>query len=97
VVFFRKDEIKFIQISMPTCERCLNTEVKYFAKVNGNWVCRRCIGFQGEDAQEVFTVDTVEYHLNFQLTAAQNEIAQACRELSREHDILINAVCGAGK
>lgn len=97
MVFFRRDEIKFIQISMPTCERCLNTELKYFAKINGNWVCRRCIGFQGEDAQEVFTVDAVDYHLNFKLTPAQNEISKACRELSRENDILINAVCGAGK
>ena len=60
MVFFRRDEIEFIQISMPTCERCLNTELKYFAKVKGNWVCRRCIGFQGEDAQEVLTVVAVD-------------------------------------
>jgi competence protein ComFA len=39
----------------------------------------------------------VDYHLNFKLTLAQNEISKACRELSRENDILINAVCGAGK
>ncbi len=82
---------------MPTCDRCLNTELKYFAKVNGEWICRRCIGFQGEDVKDVLSVDSVDYRLNFELTPAQNQIAKTCRDLSRDHDLLINAVCGAGK
>jgi len=82
---------------MPHCERCLNTEAKYFAKVNGIWVCRRCIAFQGEEPKETFTATDVEVHLRFQLTEAQKEISHICKTLSKSSDVLIHAVCGAGK
>jgi len=82
---------------MPQCERCLNTDLKYFAKVNGLWICRRCISFQGQDAKCLISDVSVEYSLPFSLTIKQKEIAQQCMTLSKTSDVLINAVCGAGK
>ncbi len=82
---------------MPRCERCLNTDLKTFAKVNGLWVCRRCIAYQGEDAKTLFNETAVEYTLPFQLTPAQREIATQAKTLIKSSDVLIHAVCGAGK
>lgn len=82
---------------MPICERCLNTSLKYFAKVNGQWVCRRCIAYQGEDAKVVCVEDPVSYALSFSLTAAQQTIADQAKDLVKTQDVLIKAVCGAGK
>lgn len=82
---------------MPTCDRCLNTEIKYFANVNGQWVCRRCIAYQGEDAKVLFSEDHVEYELPFSLTPFQKDISSQCKTLSKTSDVLIHAVCGAGK
>lgn len=82
---------------MPICERCLNTSLKYFAKVNGQWVCRRCIAYQGEDAKVVSVEDPVSYTLSFSLTPAQQVIASQAKDLVKSQDVLIKAVCGAGK
>ena len=82
---------------MPTCERCLNTDMKYFVKLNGIYVCRRCIAYQGEDAKVLFNEDHVEYELPFSLTPFQKDISGQCKTLSKNSDILIHAVCGAGK
>jgi len=82
---------------MPICERCLNTDLRYFTKVRGQWVCRRCIAFQGEDAKALFNEDAVEYSLPFKLTEAQKAIATQVKNLAQTTDVLIHAVCGAGK
>jgi len=82
---------------MPVCERCLNTDLKYFVKIEGQWVCRRCISYQGEDAKVLFHEDSAEYTLSFELTPAQKDIACQVKTLSKTSDVLIHAVCGAGK
>lgn len=82
---------------MPRCERCLNTDLKYFVKCQGEMVCRRCIGYQGKEAEPLFNEDMIDYELPFQLTDAQTEIAGQCKTLARHEDVLIWAVCGAGK
>lgn len=82
---------------MPVCERCLNTQLKYFARINGQWVCRRCIAYQGEDAKVLFHEDSADYVLSFELTSAQKDIAGQVKTLSKTSDVLIHAVCGAGK
>lgn len=82
---------------MPVCERCLNTDLKYFVKFEGRWVCRRCIAYQGEDAKVLFHEDSAEYALSFDLTTAQKDIAEQVKTLSKTSDVLIHAVCGAGK
>lgn len=86
-----------LQEGMPRCERCLNTDLKYFKKVNGLWVCRRCIAYQGEDAKALYNETAVEYTLPFELTLAQREIAKQAKTLVKTSDVLIHAVCGAGK
>lgn len=82
---------------MPRCERCLNTDLKYFAQVNGLWICRRCIAYQGEEAEVYPNETAVEYTLPFQLTMAQLDIAHQAKFLVKTTDVLIHAVCGAGK
>jgi len=82
---------------MPKCERCLNTDLKYFVKINGVWVCRRCMAYQGEEAEVLLNEDPVEFELPFELTSSQQDIAAQCKTLSKTSDILIHAVCGAGK
>jgi competence protein ComFA len=82
---------------MPTCERCLNTDLRTFVKIRDQWICRRCIAYQGEDVQTVFCEDTVGYKLSFELTQAQIEISNQTKTLVKTSDVLIWAVCGAGK
>jgi len=82
---------------MPRCERCLNTDLKYFAKVNGLWVCRRCIAYQGEEGLVYPSETAAEYTLPFELTLAQRDIAKQAKTLVKSTDVLIHAVCGAGK
>lgn len=90
-------ELLFIVEGMPTCERCLNTNLKYFVKLNEIWVCRRCMAYQGDDAKVMFNEDHIDYDLPFSLTPFQKDIAGQCMTLSKTSDILINAVCGSGK
>ncbi|KAF0226084.1 MAG: hypothetical protein FD133_271 [Erysipelotrichaceae bacterium] len=82
---------------MPICERCLNTDLRTFVNIRGQWICRRCIAYQGDDAQPVFSEDTVDYKLSFKLTKAQMEISNQTKTLVKTSDVLIWAVCGAGK
>jgi competence protein ComFA len=82
---------------MPKCERCLNTDLKYFVRINGVWVCRRCMAYQGEEAEVIPNEVYVEIDLPFKLTPFQQDIAAQCKTLSKTSDILIHAVCGAGK
>jgi len=82
---------------MPKCERCLNTDLKYFVKINGLWVCRRCMSYHGEDAEVLLNEVPVEIDLPFTLTDSQKDISSQCKTLSKTKDVLIRAVCGAGK
>ncbi len=82
---------------MPTCERCLNTDLRTFVNIRGQWICRRCIGYQGDDAQTIFNEDIIDYKLAFKLTQAQMDISNQTKTLVKTSDVLIWAVCGAGK
>jgi len=82
---------------MPCCERCLNTDIRYFVFIDGKAVCRRCISFNGEEGESGFAPNEVDYNLSFKLTPNQSKISKACMELSFTQDVLIHAVCGAGK
>jgi len=82
---------------MPTCQRCLNTSLRYFVLYRGKWVCRRCIGFTGENATIEVSTGEVSPELPFQLTMQQKEASKMIEFASRDHDVLVNAVCGAGK
>lgn len=87
------------------CPRCLNTDEEYFYKGSRGWYCRRCISFGRamieEDEQPVSLAavsdGSEEYTLQYPLTPAQKEIAEKCRELISDTDVLLYCVCGAGK
>lgn len=79
------------------CERCGNVSPRYFAVYRGKRVCRRCIGFTGEDASIEINTQNVHADLPFSLTPIQKEASYAIRESVQQNDVLVNAVCGAGK
>ena len=87
------------------CPRCLNTDQSYFYKGSKGWYCRRCIAFSrvllAEEQEPVALAEVrasaEEYELTYPLTEKQAEIARQCVQLTETADILIKAVCGAGK
>lgn len=79
------------------CERCGNVSPRYFAVYHGKQVCRRCIGFTGEDASIEITTQPVNVYLPFALTPTQQEASAAICTAIQKKDVLVNAVCGAGK
>jgi competence protein ComFA len=79
------------------CERCGNVSPRYFAIYRGKQVCRRCIGFTGEDASIDITTQTADVCLPFALTPAQRGASAAICDAIQTKDVLVNAVCGAGK
>ena len=86
------------------CSRCLEDDKRYFYKGEKGWYCRSCVKFnrfltnqhQQQEENNYFGVD-VEYQLNFQLTKAQQKCSQELCEYIKQEDILLYAICGAGK
>lgn len=87
------------------CPRCLNTDRSYFYKGSRGWYCRRCISFGRvmleEDSRPAVlspvTSGSEEYVLQYPLTPYQKEISHRCVLSAGNTDVLIHAVCGAGK
>ncbi|MCF0108841.1 MAG: DEAD/DEAH box helicase family protein [Erysipelotrichaceae bacterium] len=87
------------------CPRCLNSDPYYFYKGSKGWMCRRCVGFRRilideeyeSEADYEIRADVEEYVLDYPLTEAQKEVAHQCALSVVEHDVVIEAVCGAGK
>ena len=71
--------------------------MRYFSKTSKTIKCRRCIGFSGENALIDIRTTSVEVDLPFELTEIQKQAAHAICEASKTSDVLVNAVCGAGK
>ena len=82
---------------MMECVRCGNVSLRYFAIYRGKPVCRRCIGFTGEDASIDMPDQVVDVCLPFTLTPTQAEASAAISAAILTQDVLVNAVCGAGK
>ncbi len=85
------------------CPRCLNEDLSLFAKGSRGWYCRACIGFHRQllyEEQQVLPppakVET-PLSLDFELTEAQKEISRQLKEAVIKQDVLLYAVCGAGK
>ena len=86
------------------CPRCKNEDPSWFYHGSKGWYCRRCIAFKRilvceemeivENREEVREFDL---HLDYPLTEKQKEISDQLCILSEDHDVLVNAVCGAGK
>lgn len=81
------------------CMRCLNTDPKYFYQFRDRWICRRCIHLDGLEVDPSINVDFVDSqsHLKFELTPIQKQVSQGLLEYGFNQNILIHAVCGAGK
>ena len=87
------------------CPRCKTTDTKYFAKINGRYYCRRCIGFGRVFLDEKIIEDKhelikkyVSYSLKFALSKAQLNLSKQLVENYHNHqNSVILAVCGSGK
>ncbi len=81
------------------CPRCLNQEAKYFFRYQEKIICRRCIHLDGllvDPSLDLGKLDP-QLELPFQLSAAQQEVSQWLLRYGFSHNLLIHAVCGAGK
>lgn len=87
------------------CPRCGNTDSAWFYKGSRGCYCRRCIRFGRILLEEQLNPaalspipdDISEYVLKYPLTPAQKEIGHEAAEKIQTTDVLIQAVCGAGK
>lgn len=82
------------------CPLCGNKDKKYIGYLNSNPYCRKCIKFsnnkkllyQAKEHQEV------DINLKYPLSFFQNEISNnLVNSIKEEDNILVYAVCGAGK
>ncbi len=86
------------------CKRCLNEDESWFYKGSKGWYCRKCISFGRvlieEDMKSVGlsqNEDCGEYTLKYPLTNDQKIIAAKLLHHIPTSDVLVQAVCGAGK
>lgn len=87
------------------CARCLNDDPSWFYKGSKGWHCRRCISFGRallEEEQEGIHLKEIaeeasEYTLRYPLSEEQKIIAAGVLKNIEIADVLICAVCGAGK
>ena len=86
------------------CLRCGNKDPDYFYKGHKGFYCRKCIRYSRvllEEEPETFSYEISdgagEYSFDYPLTQTQIEASRKCLENLKQHDILLHAVCGAGK
>ncbi|NLC96498.1 MAG: DEAD/DEAH box helicase family protein [Erysipelotrichaceae bacterium] len=87
------------------CPRCLNEDNSYFYLGSKGYYCRKCIAFKRILIEEELNIievneikdDAHEYILKYPLTQKQKEISRKCVFNIDKNDVLIEAVCGAGK
>lgn len=86
------------------CKRCGNDNPAYFFKGHKGWYCRKCVAFkrillEDEPIPTNYEVSkgTGDYSFNYELTSFQKNISIRCLKWLKNYDVLIKAVCGAGK
>ena len=86
------------------CFRCGNKDPQYFYKGHKGYYCRKCIRYSRvllEEEPETFSYEindeAGEYRFDYPLTKTQIAASNACLENLKYGDILLHAVCGAGK
>lgn len=86
----------YIIIINMRCTFCLSENPKYFK----DGVCRRCLSLRHGRFKEV-NYDIVgvdaDYHLSFELTSFQKDISKKILKYIQDQDVVLEAVCGAGK
>lgn len=82
------------------CPKCGNQDVRFLGIKNGTTYCRKCISFQtkeGDTKEKRINLEVV-LDLKYPLTQEQKRISDLLIEKANStSDILIHAVCGAGK
>ena len=85
------------------CKRCGNEDESYFYHGKAGTYCRKCIPFKRlmiEEEPAPIDYDIKgdgDYELGFELTRFQKEASRKCVEYLKEKNVLLEAVCGAGK
>jgi competence protein ComFA len=81
------------------CPRCGNTDPRYIGYLNGKPYCRRCIGFNGQQAKRPsFFNSCIKLKIDYRLSNEQKKVAnQVLANFKEGKDSLIHAVTGAGK
>ena len=79
------------------CERCTCEDPKYFVWLNNQAQCRRCIGFFGQDTHQDDVEGEFQLALPFALTLEQKRLSKQIADVIQRQDVLVYAVCGAGK
>ena len=86
------------------CLRCGNRDPDYFYKGHKGYYCRKCIRYSRvllEEEPETFSYeignDVSEYSFSYRLTSKQLEASKNCLDSLKKNDVLLHAVCGAGK
>lgn len=84
---------------MKQCPRCLNEDPSLFGIRNNEFYCRACISLMGklsDDYDSGVELDS-SVEMEFELTAAQQELSDQLLKVGLVGDTLVEAVCGAGK
>lgn len=87
------------------CPRCLNRDPEFFYRGSKGWYCRKCVRFSRMLLEEEHRTEegaavkegAYEYLLKYPLTEPQKQTAAECLHSLQSGDVLIKAVCGAGK
>lgn len=85
------------------CKRCGNEDPNYFYQGKAGIYCRKCVPFkrlmlEEEPAVLDYSISgDSDYDLGFELTHQQRAASRKCVKYLEEKDVLLEAVCGAGK
>lgn len=84
---------------MFVCPICGNANPLYISYLNGRPYCRLCVSFKGKEVeQKKNKKKEARLKLSYQLTEEQKKISkQLIEAISDKKNVLIDAVCGAGK
>lgn len=83
---------------MYCCPICKTSEKRYIGVLKNQQYCRRCVTFFDIVKDKYKPPDKVELKLNYELTDLQKKLSHQILEAYKNHqNVLINAVCGAGK
>ena len=86
---------------MNICLICGNRDVRYFHVGTKGEYCRKCVIYisnvEAESGKRDWDCGDEQYHLDYPLTKHQQLVSDQIREKISLSDVLVDAVCGAGK
>lgn len=80
------------------CPICKTSDSKFISVVNNKSYCRRCVTFTEIIKDKYKPPDKVILDINYELTPLQKQLSkEILLAFKKQKNVLINAVCGAGK